>query len=246
MRVNAVQVIIIIVAIKGAMNMAKKHPGYYLVLLIVIQILLVFSLRLLAKGESPSDSPLLNFPGCFELVDADQNFVPDHLGFSLQLTEDYLGGTIWVCGELQAMINNQWQTIDYTAKEFLETKGKKLTLYFYGGEFKRLQINGPFRLLIQIKGVNLDVSGLSSFSPSYRHQEFENSDLVLSNQGPRSTSQVENNIREWAAQQGLILGSSDTVTFTFDRWRFDFKGEAGVSPKRVWYSPTGEINWVDK
>ena len=42
--------------------MAKKHPGYYLILLITIQILLVFSLNLLAKGETLPPSNPLTFP----------------------------------------------------------------------------------------------------------------------------------------------------------------------------------------
>ena len=64
--------------------MAKKHPGFYLVLLITIQILLVFPLQLLAKGETPSAEPLA-FPGHFSLVDADGNGTPDHLGYFLQV-----------------------------------------------------------------------------------------------------------------------------------------------------------------
>ena len=65
--------------------MAKKHPGYYLVLLISIQILLIFALNLLAKGETPPSEQPLSFTGRFDLVDADGNGTPDHLGYFLQL-----------------------------------------------------------------------------------------------------------------------------------------------------------------
>ena len=81
--------------------MAKKHPGFYLVLLITIQILLVFSLPLLARGEAPPGEALA-FPGRFKVVDADGNGTPDHLGYFLQLPASR-PDVVWVCGELQVI-----------------------------------------------------------------------------------------------------------------------------------------------
>lgn len=225
--------------------MAKKNPGFILVLLIIIQIVLVISLQALAKGEVPTDPSHLQFSGRFSLIDANQNMVPDHLGFSLDSPEEYSGEVLWVCGELQAMINNQWQTIDYTARNYAGPNRSEPTLSFYGGELKRLQVNGPFRILVQVKGVNIDASGLGGFSPAYRHEEFEVSDVVLCNQGAYSTALVQNQIYQWVAQQGLRLGPLGAVTFSFDRWRFDFTEDVQVSPKRVWYAPDGRIDWVE-
>lgn len=222
--------------------MAKKHPGFYLVLLITIQILLVFSLQLLAKGETPSAEPLA-FPGHFSLVDADGNGTPDHLGYFLQLPASR-PDVFWVCGELQVMIDGQWRTIDYTARTFDNTSGAEAALYFYGGELRRLRVSGPFRLLIEVRGVNLYASGVGGVSSAYHYDQFETADAVLTNQGPFSTAQIEKVIYTWASENGIQLGPLQTATFTFDRWRFDFGGINGGYGKRVWYAPTGEINWT--
>jgi hypothetical protein len=227
------------------MNMAKKSPCLYLVLVLATQILLIFSLKLLAKGAAPQGEPL-NFPNRFDLVDANQNGTPDHLGFFLSLPLESRPDVFWVCGELQAMVNNQWRTIDYTARSFSQESGAEVALYFYGGELKRLQVDGPFRIMIELKGVNLDWSGVGGFSPAYRHSLFEATDVVLTNQGPFSTRQIINVIHSWAGGEGLVLGPLETATFTFDRWRFDFRGVNGGARKRVWYAPTGEINWADQ
>lgn len=225
--------------------MAKKSPGFYLVFVITIQILLVFSLSLMAKGAAPPVESL-NFPSRFDLVDADFNGTPDHLGYFLTLPTESRPDVFWVCGELQAMINNQWRTIDYTARSFGQESGAEIALYFYGGELQRLQVDGPFRIMIELKGVNLDSSGVGGFSPAYRHDLFEAADVVLTNQGPFSTGQIKNVIHSWAGQEGLVLGPLETATFTFDRWRFDFRGASGGAGKRIWYAPTGEINWADQ
>ncbi|HHW12544.1 MAG TPA: hypothetical protein GXX33_06035 [Firmicutes bacterium] len=221
--------------------MAKKHPGFYLVLLIIIQILLVFSLHLLARGAAPPGEPL-TFSGRFTLVDGDGNGIPDHLGYFLPLPASR-PDVVWVCGELQAMIDQQWRTIDYTARSFTQTSGEA-ALYFYGGELRRLRVNGPFRILIEIRGVNLHASGVGGVSAVYHYDQFEAADAVLTNQGPFSTAQIKKVIYTWASENGIQLGPLQTVTFAFDRWRFDFGGVDGGYGKRVWYAPTGEINWT--
>jgi len=226
--------------------MAKKHPGFYLVLLITIQILLVFALNLLAKGENPPAEQRLSFTGCFDLVDADGNGTPDHLGYFLQLPAGSRPDRFWVCGELQVMVDNQWRTIDYTARSFGRESQAEAALYFYGGELRRLQVNGPFRLLVKIRGVNLQASGVGGFSPAYRHDQFEAADVVLTNQGPFSTAQIKKVINDWAGQEGISLGPLSVVTFTFDRWRLDYRGIDGGLGKRIWYAPTGEINWTEQ
>lgn len=142
------------------------------------------------------------------------------------------------------MINNQWRTIDYTARSFGTGSGTEAALYFYGGELQRLRVNGPFRILVEIRGVNLNASGVGGFSPAYRYDQFEAADAVLTNQGPFSTAQIKKVVYTWASEQGIELGSLETVTFAFDRWRFDFGGINGGLGKRVWYAPTGEINWT--
>jgi len=228
------------------MDMAKKDPLRFFLLLILIQIGAVFSWQGQAKGEAAAPVSSPQFSGYFSLYDADQNLVPDHLAFTLDLPAEYTGEVLWVCGELQAMVNNQWQTIDYAARNYPGPYGGTPTLTFYGGELKRLRVNGPFRIIVQIKGVNVNLSGVGGFSPSYRYEEFEASDLVMCNQGTVSTALIRNQIYQWAAQQGIRLGPLGAVTFAFDRWRFDFTGEAQDSPKRVWYAPDGRIDWVER
>lgn len=225
--------------------MVKKSPGFYLVFVIACQILLFSSLSLLVKGAAPQ-AELFNFPNRFDLVDANQNGTPDHLGYFLSLPLESRPDIFWVCGELQAMVNNQWRTIDYTARSFGPESGMEIALYFYGGELRRLQVDGPFRIMIELKGANLDWSGVGGFSPVYHHDLFEAADVVLTNQGPFSTGQIKNVIYSWAGQEGLVLGPLEMATFTFDRWRFDFRGVNGGARKRVWYAPTGEINWADQ
>lgn len=225
--------------------MAKKHPGYYLVLLISIQILLVFALNLLAKGETPASGGVLSFAGRFDLVDADGNGTPDHLGYFLQLPAGARPDRLWVCGELQVMVDNQWRTIDYTARSFGRESGAEAALYFYGGELRRLQVNGPFRVLVEIRGVDLQSAGVGGFSPAYRYEQFEAADVVLTNQGPFSTAQIKKVVHAWAGQEGIPLGPLSTVTFVFDRWRLDFRGLDGGPGKRIWYAPTGEISWTE-
>jgi hypothetical protein len=144
------------------------------------------------------------------------------------------------------MMNNQWRTIDYTARSFGQECGAEAALFFYGGELRRLQVSGPFRILVEIRGVNLQLAGVGGFSPAYRYDQFEAADVVLTNQGPFSTAQIKKVINTWAEGQGLFLGPLSTVTFTFDRWRLDFRGIDGGPGKRVWYAPTGEINWTEQ
>lgn len=225
--------------------MAKKHPGYYLLLLVAIQILLVFALNLLAKAEPPVSGGF-NFTGRFDLVDADGNGIPDHLGYFLRLPEGPSPDLFWVCGELQVLVGNQWRTIDYTARSFGRESGGEAALYFYGGELRRLQVNGPFRLLVELRGVNFNSSGVGGYSPAYRYDQFEAADVVLTNQGPFSTAQIQKVVKAWAEQEGIALGPLATVTFAFDRWRLDFDGAGGGPGKRIWYAPTGEINWTEQ
>ncbi|NLM36549.1 MAG: hypothetical protein GX202_00285 [Firmicutes bacterium] len=222
--------------------MVKKHPGFYLVFLILFQILLIFSLPLLAQGAVPPEDPP-TFSGRFTLVDADGNGTPDHLGYFLPLPASR-PDVVWVCGELQAMIDQQWRTIDYTARPFTQTSGAEAALYFYGGELRRLRVNGPYRVLIEIRGVSLHASGTGGVSAPFQYGQFEAADTVLTNQGPFSTAQIQQVIYTWANENGIQLGPIQTVTFTFDRWRFDFAGGNGGYGKRIWYAPTGEINWT--
>lgn len=144
------------------------------------------------------------------------------------------------------MVDNQWRTIDYTARSFGRESGAEAALYFYGGEFRRLRVNGPFRLLVEIRGVNSKSSVVGGISPAYRYDQFEAADVVLTNQGPFSTAQIKKVVTAWAEQEGLNLGPLSTVTFAFDRWRLDFSGVGGGPGIRVWYAPTGEINWTEQ
>ncbi|NLW59020.1 MAG: hypothetical protein GX073_01565 [Firmicutes bacterium] len=222
--------------------MAKKNSGFYLLFLCTIPILLVCALPLSAQGETRSDA-VLTFSGHFTLVDADGNGIPDHLGYLLQLPASR-PDVVWVCGELQALIDQQWRTIDYTARSFAKTGGAEAALYFYGGELRRLRVSGPFRIIVELRGVNLYAAGVGGVSTAYHYDQFEAADTVLTNQGPFSTAQIQKVIATWAQENGIQLGPLQTVTFTFDRWRFDYAGVSGGSGKRVWYAPTGEINWT--
>ena len=182
-------------------------------------------------------------PGRFFLADANGNQVPDHLGFTVLVKGNYTGEKFWLCGELQALVGDDWQTLAYTAQEF-DWAGAPVeaSIYFYGGEIRRLQQDGPFRLLLQLKGVNVDRQEFAGFTPSYRHDVFERADLVLTGEGVQKTSEVLKLVEDWAKVNRVTLGPLEEVTFTFDRWRLDYKGTRKESARRFWVEPTGKIS----
>ena len=180
-------------------------------------------------------------PGRFFLADANGNQVPDHLGFTVLVKGNYTG-EVWLW-ELQALVGDDWQTLAYTAQEF-DWAGAPVeaSIYFYGGEIRRLQQDGPFRLLLQLKGVNVDRQEFAGFTPSYRHDVFERADLVLTGEGVQKTSEVLKLVEDWAKVNRVTLGPLEEVTFTFDRWRLDYKGTRKESARRFWVEPTGKIS----
>ncbi len=182
-------------------------------------------------------------PGRFFLADANENQVPDHLGFTVLVKGNYAGEKFWLCGELQALVGDDWQTLAYTAQEF-DWAGAPVeaSIYFYGGEIRRLQQDGPFRLLLQLKGVNVDRQEFAGFTPSYRYDAFEKADLVLTGGGVQKTSEVLQMVEDWAKVNRVTLGPLEEVTFTFDRWRLDYKGTRKESARRFWVEPTGKIS----
>ncbi len=182
-------------------------------------------------------------PGRFFLADANENQVPDHLGFTVLVKGNYAGEKFWLCGELQALVGDDWQTLAYTAQEF-DWAGAPVeaSIYFYGGEIRRLQQDGPFRLLLQLKGVNVDRQEFAGFTPSYRYDAFEKADLVLTGGGVQKTSEVLQMVEDWAKVNRVTLGPLEEVTYTFDRWRLDSKGTRKEPARRFWVEPTGKIS----
>lgn len=227
--------------------MLRTHPIRFFLLILFIQILLVFTLHLAADAQEPPDRLKLQLPGRFYLVDQDHNLLPDHLAFSVWVDGKLTSEHFWLCGELQALIDNNWQTVAFTGRSYRwSNQPMEATIHFYGGELKRLQVNGPFRLILKLKSVGFNNEVIAGFSPSYQYQEFEASDLVWSEGELRKTSEVLKNVLNWAEKKGMILGRLEERTYTFDRWRLDFKGESPNPPRRVWVDPQGNISWVDK
>jgi|SRR5690554_173417 len=225
--------------------MKKKKSARYLILFLPV-ILGVFILH--PVTGSPEDEEIyLALPGRFFLEDVDQNQIPDHLGFSVLVNGEYAGKTFWLCGELQALVGRKWQTVAYTTKEFPWPGGPmEAAIYFYGGEIRRLKQEGPFRLQLQLKGVNVERQEFAGFSPSYHYRSFEHSDVVLTGGKTVKTSEVVAKVGNWAERNGLVLGEMTEIAFTFDRWRLDFEGTRREPPCRVWVEPGGEISWVEK
>ncbi len=219
----------------------KKSSARYLILFFPI----VLGVFLLAPvtGSQGEEGFYPALPGRFFLVDANDNQLPDHLGFTVLVKGNYAGEKFWLCGELQALVGDEWQTLAYTAQEF-DWAGTPVeaSIYFYGGEIRRLQQDGPFRLLLQLKGVDVNRQEFAGFTPSYRHDLFEKADLVLTGGGTQKTSEVLKLVEDWAKRSRLTLGALEEITFTFDRWRLDFKGTRKEPPRRVWVDPTGEIS----
>lgn len=231
----------------------RKHPIRFFLFVVLIQVFLVFSLHAIARSE---DLPYLTpETAYFSLADIDQDSIPDHLAYTIQMDHTSTNGQFWLCGELQALINGQWQTIAYTGCHFpdasrvvensMTRNSAAATLYFYGGEIKRLKVDGPFRLLIKMKGVGLEEKETIAFSPSYKHSEFEESNLVWVQGRKEKIATVVETVGRWALEQNLSLGSLDEVTYNFDRWRLDYHGSSTVKAKRVWVDPGGEISWVN-
>ncbi|HEY8345383.1 MAG TPA: hypothetical protein VIL66_09380 [Bacillota bacterium] len=230
----------------------RKHPIRFFLFVILIQVLLVFSLHAIARSaDLPYSTPEMAY---FALADIDQNTIPDHLTYTVQLDHASIDGQFWLCGELQALINGQWQTIAYTGCHFPDAgqveksahqNSSTATLYFYGGEIKRLKVDGPFRLLVKMKGVGVEERETIAFSPSYKHSEFEESNLVWVQGRKEKISTVVETVKRWALEQNLSLGILTEVTYNFDRWRLDYQGTSTVKAKRVWVDPGGEISWVN-
>ncbi len=225
--------------------MNRKRFARYLILFFPVVLGILF---LHPVTGSPEDGGIyMALPGRFFLVDADENRIPDHLGFSVWVNGEYAGDKFWLCGELQAMVGRKWQTVAYTAKEFSwPGEPVEAVIYFYGGEIKRLKQNGPFRLQLQLKGVNVEQQEFAGFSPSYQYRSFERSDLVLTGGKAVRTSEVVAGVEQWAKRNGMVLGDLEEITFSFDRWRLDFAGTRREPPRRVWVESGGEISWVEK
>ena len=219
----------------------KKSSARYLVLFFPI----VLGVFLLAPvtGSQGEEGFYPALPGRFFLVDANDNQHPDHLGFTVLVKGNYAGRSSGFAGVAGAGGDEWRQTLAYTAQEF-DWAGTPVeaSIYFYGGEIRRLQQDGPFRLLLQLKGVDVNRQEFAGFTPSYRHDLFEKADLVLTGGGTQKTSEVLKLVEDWAKRSRLTLGALEEITFTFDRWRLDFKGTRKEPPRRVWVDPTGEIS----
>jgi len=230
----------------------RKHPIRFFLFIILIQVLLVFSLHAIARSaDLPCSTPETAY---FSLADIDQDSIPDHLTYTLQLARASTEGRFWLCGELQALINGGWQPIAYTGCYFPDTSrvekpatqnSTTATLYFYGGEIKRLKVNGPFRLLVKMKGLGVEEKETIAFSPAYKHSEFEESNLVWVQGRKEKIATVVETVKSWALEQNLSLGTLAEVTYNFDRWRLDYQGTSTVKAKRIWVDPGGEISWVN-
>src|SRR5690554_6765185 len=225
---------------KGGFPM-KHSTARYLILFLSF----AFGVFLLAPvtGSQGEEGFYPALPGRFFLADANGNQVPDHLGFTVLVKGNYAEKKFWLCGELQALVGDNWQTLAYTAQEF-DWAGAPVeaSIYFYGGEIRRLQQDGPFRLLLQLKGVDVDRQEFAGFTPSYQHEAFEKSDLVLTGGEAKKTSEVLKMVEDWAKSSRVTLGPLEEATFTFDRWRLDFQGTRREPARRVWVEPTGEIS----
>lgn len=218
----------------------------FLLSALLLQPMLICFNQRIAKGEAPAGSIDLKLPGQFFLVDQDQDLIPDHLGFSVQVDGEITGSRLWLSGELQTLVENNWRTIAYSGCSYLwNNKPLEATLYFYGGELKRLKANGPFRLVLQARGVGLQTEVIAGFSPPYQGADFGDSDLVWCEGTLRKTSEVLQQVLDWASGQGMSLGRLEEEAFTFDRWRLDFGGSDQEPARRVWIDPRGEISWVD-
>jgi|GEM_PF-1015390 len=230
--------------------MIRKHPIRFFLFVLLIQVLLVFSLNVMARSEEIPEAS-----GYFSLQDIDGNSIPDHLLYSVQVDPQVTKEGFWLCGELQAVIDGEWQTIAYSGRQFCGTDVFRQnsphtvgdsSLSFYGGEIRRLKVNGPFRLLVKVKGVGFEEQRMLGFSPSYQYTDFEASDLVWTQGEIKRISEVVKFVAKWAKTQGIPLGDLEEVTYNFDRWRLDYQGLSAVHAKRVWVEPGGEIRWVNK
>ena len=201
--------------------MAKKNSGFYLLFLCTIPILLVCALPLSAQGETRPDAVPLS--PTFTLVDV------------MERDTDYLV-ICWhpasrpdVVG-LRELVAPSSATANDRLHRLPRKRVRKAP--FHGancagsGEWS-------FRIIVELRGVNLYAAGVGGVSTAYHYDQFEAADTVLTNQGPFSTAQIQKVIATWAQENGIQLGPLQTVTFTFDRWRFDYAGVSGGSGKRV-------------
>jgi hypothetical protein len=208
-----------------------------------------FSFSGVAFGYSviPQNPVILENSGRFYTVDLDHNGQPDQLGYQIKATA-HQPGEVWISGELQSLVGGEWFTINYTSVPFVWEKGKyTATLQFYGGEFKRLRTDGPFRIRVGVRqGLWEKDNEIIDISPQFPWDEWQASDVAAVN-GPVTRASIANGLAmEWAKKQQMDLGVLTAKTFAFDRWRMDYTGTAQEPPRRLWVDPNGEIFATDQ
>ena len=98
------------IAKKGASIMKKRTIIYLYLGILLVTMTLLFAFTC-SVGAKDSNTVHLGLPGIFRLVDQDKNLIPDHVAFSVKVSGSYKGERLWLCGELQALIKDEWQTI---------------------------------------------------------------------------------------------------------------------------------------
>lgn len=199
------------------------------------------------EADSQQAPVVLEQAGHFIQADLDRNGSPDQLAYTIKGLVNQ-PGEVWLSGELQSLVDGTWFTINYTAAPFEWSKGEQTgTIYFYGGEFRRLRADGPFRILVGVrKGLWEADHQTVDLSQQYPWDSWQASDLVKADGPVTRATEAQQLAEGWAEKQHKDLGAMMDKTYVFDRWRMDFSGTALQPSRRLWVDPSGEIFSADE
>lgn len=215
--------------------------------LLSFSFLLTFSHAALAFPDQGNAPVILHATGEFYPADRDEDGQPDHLAYRIKLAVER-PGEYWLSGELQTLVGDEWQTINYTAVPYQWGKGPQTgEINFYGGELRRRQVAGPCRIKVtaQMGGWRMPeplIQETSVIPP----EAWQESDLAVTDGTITRGSQAVRLARNWAQENQKELGDLREKTFAFDRWRMDFGGTTQEPPRRLWVDPQGDISAVDR
>lgn len=226
----------------------KSHwrIGVFVVLQLVFAA--VFSPVALGNGLAAVEPPVIIVnSGDFTSVDLDQDGNPDHLVLSLPV-EAKIAGEYWISAELQTEVNGEWQTLNYTATSFDWSPGRQVgEILFYGGEFVRRSVEGPCRVVINLRtGVWESKIPHLQDVPEIHSVSWQASDIAATDGPVNTASEALRRVQRWAKSNDKDLGHLLEKSFAFDRWRMDFTGTEQQPPRRIWVDPYGDISAVDR
>ncbi len=215
--------------------------------LIFISALGVVLFLIIPSGANPSDVVLdqpieLAVPGKFQLLDHNQDQRAEELEFTIAL-KAYRQGNFIVTGNLEGLKNGRWIPLQTSVIPFQwSPENEEIRVVFPADNLIKERVSGPYRVKIALAEGSWEMPAeVAGFSPEYQWQQFNLTNQVKT--GAISTiAKARLAAEAWAGYQKLRLGKLLGVSYNYDRWQLDYRGNNNSSIYRILITTNGSVS----